>query len=96
MSSPGAGSWWAFAPPASTSLILITVTSAIGMGLRNQDIINARNITAFVLMLLTIALLNAIDPAFASVMALLIFVAVFLAFGPDIMRYVGFNLESDS
>ena len=93
MSSPEPSNWWTFAPPASTSLILITGTAVIGMAIRNEDVVNARNITAFVLMLLTIALLNAIDPGFAAVMALLIFVAVFLAWGPDIMRYVGFNLE---
>lgn len=96
MTSPDPGSWWAFAPPTSTSLILITATSAMGMAIRNQDVVNARNVTAFVLMLLVLAFLNAIDPAFASAMALLILVAVFLAFGPDIMRYVGFNLGDES
>lgn len=96
MTSSEPSSWWAFAPPASTSIILITGTTIIGMALRGDDVVNPRMITAFVLLLISIAVLNAIDPNFASVMALLIFVAVFLAWGPDILRYVGFNLEPDN
>jgi len=93
MSSPQPNPIYTFTPPTSVSFLMTTMVGALGMTLRDQDIVTARNVTAFVVMLLVLAWLNAIDPGFASVMALLIFVAVFLNYGPDIMRYVGFNLE---
>ena len=97
MSSPqGGNGWWTFAPPASTSLIMTTAIVIFGRAIREEDAINGKLVTAFVLLLLTLGFLNSIDPGFASVMALLIFTAVFLTYGPDILRYVGFNLEQES
>lgn len=96
MTAPGTpGSWWTFAPPASSTYILTIATVSVGRSIRDQEVVNPRTVTAFVLILLTLGFLNSIDPGFAATMSLLIFVAVFLTYGPDIMSYVGFNLQSE-
>ncbi len=94
MTSPDRSTWWSFAPPASSTFILTVVTVSVGRSIRDQEVVNPRTVTAFVLILLTLGLLNSFDPGFAAVFSLLIFVAVFLTYGPDIMRYLGYNLQS--
>ena len=74
---------------------MTVVTVSVGRSIRDQEVVNPRTVTAFVLILLTLGFLNSIDPGFASAFSLLIFVAVFLTYGPDIMRYLGYNLQSE-
>jgi hypothetical protein len=82
-------------PPASGTYIMTVATVALGRSIRDQEVINPKTVTAFVLILLTLGFLNSIDPGFAGAMSLLIFVAVFLTYGPEIMSYVGFNLQTE-
>jgi hypothetical protein len=96
MTTPQSGGWTRLMPPASVSFAMTVITVSLGRSLRNQDVVNQRMVTAFVLILLTLGFMNSVDPGFAGAFSLLIFVAVFLTYGPDIMRYVGFNLKSES
>ena len=89
------GVWWSFTPPTSSTYILTVATVSMGRSIRDQDVINPKIVTAFVLILLTLGFINSVDPGFAAILSLLIFVAVFLTYGPDIMRYLGYNLSGD-
>jgi hypothetical protein len=90
------GSWGSFVPIASTSMIFAAGTVAAGRAVRDEEIITPKLATAGVVLLLGLTFLNQIDQLFAGAMALLILVVTFLEYGPDILTYVGVNLNQDS
>lgn len=88
-------SWYGLVPLASTSLILSALTVSAGRTIRGESVTTPKLVTAFVVILLIIMFANQLDPAFAATLAMLIFVAVFLEYGPDLFTYIGVNLEGE-
>lgn len=82
-------------PLASTSLILSAAFVGMGRSIRGQEVATPRLVTAGVVILVGTAFANQIDPLFAATFALLIFVAIFLEYGPDVLEYVGVTVGPD-
>lgn len=89
-------SWQGFVPLTSTSLILTGITVAAGRALREQEVVTPKLVTAGVVLLLGLTMVNQVDPLFAATFALLILIVTFLEYGPDILTYMGVNLTDGS
>lgn len=81
-------------PPASASLIFTGVTIAAGRAISNQPVVTPKLVTAGAFLLISVTVINSVDASFASVLSLLIFIAVFLQYGGSILTYLGFTLQS--
>lgn len=88
-------SWAGLVPLASTGLILTAMTVSAGRGIRGEQIVTPKIMTAGVMLLIPITLMNQTAPGFAGAFSMLIFVASFLVYGPDILRYVGFTVQPE-
>lgn len=83
-------------PLASTSYILALLTVSAGRGIRNQKVVTPQIVTAAFIILLGLMLINGFNSDLAGVFALLLFISTFMVYGPDLLGYVGFNLEAGS
>lgn len=97
MTAPDFGrpSWASFLPMTSTSLICTAFFVGAGRAVRDEEVVTPKLVTAGVVLLLGLTFMNQVDQLFAAAIALLVLVAVFLQYGPDVLSYVGVNLNAE-
>ena len=97
MTAPDYGrpTWASFLPLTSSSLLGTAFFVGAGRAVRDEEVVTPKLVTAGVVMLVGLTFLNQIDQLFAAAIAMLILVAVFLEYGPDVLNFVGVNLNSE-